>query len=179
MAWPDDSSRRASHLSVVRGASRFDRSANVQRAHAHAEASASAGTVRARVAAVTDRCWQCRTKVRGIVGALVEPSQTPDGTGFLPFEAISEQLVVALDPRALAARRIGELRHRDSPGVVGGYVANGCIECDALIGRFQLEDLLNEHLQNGGSYAQLDIGVPIELPLSLAAEIQHRLLPDT
>ncbi|MGZ4268904.1 MAG: hypothetical protein ACXVFN_12555 [Solirubrobacteraceae bacterium] len=169
MAWPDDSSRRTSHLSVLRGASRFDRSANAQRAQAHADLSAAGGSARARVAAVTDRCWQCRTKVRGIVGALVDPSLTPDGSGFLPFEQVSEQLMLALDPRSLAARRIGELRHRDSPGVVGGYVANGCIECDALIGRFQLEDLLNEHLQNGGTYAQLDIGVPVELPLQTVA----------
>jgi hypothetical protein len=174
MAWPDETNRRPTHLSVVRGASRFDRAANAQRAHAHAEASATAGTMRARVAAVTDRCWQCRTKVRGIVGALVDPTQTPDGTGFLPFEQISEQLMLALDPRTLAARRIGELRHRDSPGVVGGYVANGCIECDALIGRFQLEDLLNEHLQNGGTYAQLDIGVAIELPLAVASSSRRR-----
>ena len=62
------------------------------------------------------------------------------------------------------------LRHRDSPGVAGGYVANGCIECDALIGRFQLEDLLNEHLHNGGTYAQLDIGVPVELPAVALAQ---------
>ena len=169
MAWPDDSSRRTSHLSVVRGASRFDRSANAQRAHAHAEASASGGTARARVAAVTDRCWQCRTKVRGIVGALRRPVAHRRRQRLPPFEEISEQLLLAIDPRTLSARRIGELRHRDSPGVVGGYVANGCIECDALIGRFQLEDLLNEHLQNGGTYAQLDIGVPIELPLVVAA----------
>lgn len=173
MAWPDETHRRTSHLSVVRGASRFDRGANVLRAQAHADASAG-GTAKARVVAVTDRCWQCRTKVRGIVGALVDPAHTADGTGFLPFEAISEQLMLALDPRTLAARRIGELRHRDSPGVVGGYVANGCIECDALIGRFQLEDLLNEHLQNGGTYAQLDIGVAIELPLAVTASARRR-----
>jgi hypothetical protein len=173
MAWPDDSTRRPSHLSVVRGASRFDRSADAQRAHAHAEASAG-GTQRARVAAVTDRCWQCRTKVRGVVGALVEPAQTADGSGFLSFDDVSEQLMLSLDPRTLSARRIGELRHRDSPGVVGGYVANGCIECDALIGRFQLEDLLNEHLQNGGTYAQLDVGLAIELPVQLAAVTRRR-----
>ena len=69
-----------------------------------------------------------------------------------------------LDPRVLAGRRIGRVAHRESPGVAGGYLANGCIECDALIGRFQLEDLLHEHLQAGGTYAQLDIGVPVELP---------------
>jgi hypothetical protein len=120
--------------------------------------------IRARLAALTDRCWQCRTKVRGIVGVLVDPTVTPDGTGFLAFDDVSEMLAERLDPRGLAARRIGRIAHRESPGVAGGYLANGCIECDALIGRFQLEDLLHEHLQSGGTYAQLDIGVPVELP---------------
>jgi hypothetical protein len=120
--------------------------------------------IRARLAALTDRCWQCRSKVRGIVGVLVDPVVTPDGTGFLPFDEVSEMLADQLDSRALAGRRIGRLAHRESPGVAGGYLANGCIECDALIGRFQLEDLLHEHLQSGGNYAQLDIGVPVELP---------------
>ena len=120
--------------------------------------------VRARLAALTDRCWQCRTKVRGIVGVLVDPARTPDSTGFLPFDDVAEMLADRLDPRALAGRRIGRVAHRESPGVAGGYLANGCIECDALIGRFQLEDLLHEHLQAGGTYAQLDIGVPVELP---------------
>jgi hypothetical protein len=120
--------------------------------------------VRARLAAVTDRCWQCRTKVRGVVGVLVDPARTLDGTGFLRFDEVGELLAERLDARALAGRRIGELRHRDSPGVVGGYLANGCIECDALIGRFQLEDLLHEHLQAGGTYVQLDIGITVDLP---------------
>jgi hypothetical protein len=173
MAWPDDNPRRTSHLSVVGGSARFDRSANTPRPEGRVEPTAAGGVARARVAAVTDRCWQCRTKVRGIVGALVDPAHTSDASGFLPFEDISEQLLIVLDPRTLRARRIGELRHRDSPGVVGGYVANGCIECDALIGRFQLEDLLAEHLHNGGTYAQLDIGVPIELPL-VAAPARRR-----
>ena len=128
--------------------------------------------VRARVAAITDRCWQCRTKVRGIVGVLVDPARTPDSTGFLPFDDVSEMLADRLDPRALAGRRIGRLAHRESPGVAGGYLANGCIDCDALIGRFQLEDLLHEHLHSGGTYAQLDIGVPVELPaLALARRL--------
>ena len=51
----------------------------------------------------------------------------------------------------------------------GGYLSNGCIECDALIGRFHLEDLLHEHLMDGGTYPQLDIGVPVELPLGVPA----------
>jgi hypothetical protein len=124
----------------------------------------SDGTVRARVAAVTDRCWQCRTKVRAIVGVLVEPSLTKDGSGFLPLDTVADQLVGALDTKTLAGRRIGRLRHRESPGVEGGYVANGCVECDALLGKFALEDLLTEHLVSGGTYGQLDIGISIELP---------------
>jgi hypothetical protein len=120
--------------------------------------------IRARLATLTDRCWQCRSKVRGIVGVLVDPAITPDGTGFLPFDDVSEMLADRLDPRVLANRGIGRVAHRESPGVAGGYIANGCIECDALIGRFQLEDLLHEHLHAGGTYAKLDIGVPVELP---------------
>jgi hypothetical protein len=128
--------------------------------------------VRARLAAVTDRCWQCRTKVRGVVGVLVDPARTLDGTGFVRLDEVAELLAERVDPRALAGRRIGELRHRDSPGVAGGYLANGCIECDALIGRFQLEDLVHEHLQAGGTYAQLDIGIPVDLP---AVALSRRL----
>jgi len=120
--------------------------------------------VRARLATVTDRCWQCRSKVRGVVGVLIDPDRTLDKTGFLHFDEVAELLADRVDSRSLAGRRIGELRHRDSPGVAGGYLANGCIECDALIGRFQLEDLLHEHLQAGGTYAQLDIGIRVDLP---------------
>jgi hypothetical protein len=128
--------------------------------------------VPARLLTVEDRCWQCRSKVRAIVGVLVDPALTSDKHGFLPFDAVGPQLAAALDVRNLHARRIGQLKHRESPGVPGGYLSNGCIECDALIGRFQLEDLLHEHLQAGGTYAQLDIGVPVELPaLALARRL--------
>src|SRR5215210_1617215 len=130
-----------------------------------------ASPVPSRLLTVEDRCWQCRSKVRAIVGVLVDPQLTTDKNGFLPFDAVGQQLAAALDRRTLAARRIGELKHRESPGVPGGYLSNGCIECDALIGRFHLEDLLHEHLMGGGTYSQLDIGVPVELPLGVPARI--------
>ena len=60
----------------------------------------SDGTVRARVAAVTDRCWQCRTKVRAIVGVLVEP---------VPHEG--RQRLPAVRQRRRPARR--GARHAD------------------------------------------------------------------
>lgn len=121
--------------------------------------------VPARVAAVTDRCYVCRAKVRGIVGVLVDPRHTADRTGFIALEHVADQLVGALDRRVLAARGVGELRHRDSPGIAGGYIANGCPNCDALIGRFQLEDLLAEHIARGGVHAQLDVGIGLEIAL--------------
>lgn len=129
---------------------------------------APSGPARARVAAVTDTCWCCRQKVRAVVGVIVDARHTPDGSGFIPLEAIDETLVRALDTRHLARRGIGELRHRESPGVAGGYIANGCLECDALIGRFHLEDLLTEHRVAGGSFGQLDIGIAVELDLAPA-----------
>jgi hypothetical protein len=118
-------------------------------------------STRARVLAITDRCWKCRAKVRGVVGVLVDTSVRPT---FVSFTEVAEVLAHRTDPRTLAARGIGALRHRDSPGIPGGYVSNGCIECDELVGRILLDDLLDEHLRIGGTYAQLDTGLAVHLP---------------
>jgi hypothetical protein len=116
---------------------------------------------RVRVLAIADRCWNCRAKVRGVVGVLVDTSA---GASFVAFTDVAEALACSTDPRTLAARGIGALRHRDSPGIPGGYVSNGCVECDELVGRILLDDLLDEHMRNGGSYAQLDTGLAVHLP---------------
>jgi hypothetical protein len=117
---------------------------------------------RARVLAITDRCWSCRAKVRGVVGVLIHMSGEDR---FAPFAEVDAALAAAVDERLLAARGIGPLRHRDSPGVVGGYISNGCVQCDALIGRILLGDLLDEHLRDGGNYHQLDTGLAVLLRL--------------
>jgi hypothetical protein len=126
---------------------------------------------RARVLTITDRCWSCRGKVRGVVGVLVDMSA---GRRFVAFADIAEELASAAEPRVLAARGIGPLRHRDSPGIVGGYVSNGCHQCDALIGRIFLDDMLEEHLRNGGTYAQLDSGLALELQIPAAGSFLRR-----
>jgi hypothetical protein len=46
---------------------------------------------------------------------------------------------------------------------MGGYVSNGCPQCDALVGRFRVDDLLQEHLRAGGSIAQLAIDLSVDL----------------
>jgi hypothetical protein len=132
---------------------------------------ASTALTRARVLTMTDRCWSCSLKVRGVVGVLVEMSA---GHRFVPFSEIADELASVADPRVLAARGIGPLRHRDSPGIVGGYVSNGCLQCDALIGRINLDDMLDEHIRNGGTYAQLDSGLALELQIPAAGSFLRR-----
>ena len=97
-----------------------------------------------------------------MIGVLVDMSA---GRRFVPFAEIAETLASSADPRTLAARGIGPLRHRDSPGIEGGYISNGCLECDTLIGRIGLDDMLDEYLRNGGTYGQLDCGLALELEI--------------
>jgi hypothetical protein len=112
---------------------------------------------------VGDTCWSCRARVRAIVGVLVDPRLTEDRSGFLALADVDRILMAVVDAGALAERGIGALRHRASPGVQGGYVSNGCARCDALIGRFRVDDLLCEHRAAGGSLADLAVDVTVDL----------------
>lgn len=114
----------------------------------------------ARVLAIDVRCWRCRSTVRGIVGVVLENPGSPE---FVALADIDVELVASLDRRLLAARGIGALRHRPSPAVAGGYIANSCIHCDALIGRVRLEDLLADHRASGGRLHQLDVGLRVDM----------------
>jgi hypothetical protein len=117
----------------------------------------------ARLVAVDDRCWFCHAPVRAIAGVLVDPGLTADRTGFVPLADVAGVLVPLLDAGVLVRHHIGDLRHRPSPGVQGGYVANGCPDCDALIGRFHVEDLLREHLAAGGTLEDLALPLLVDL----------------
>jgi hypothetical protein len=83
--------------------------------------------------AVDATCWFCRAPVRALAGVLVDPCLTADRTGFVGLADVAET-VKLLDPAVLAAHNVGALRYRPSPGLQGGYLANGCPACDALIG---------------------------------------------
>ena len=117
----------------------------------------------ARLLAVDDTCWFCHAPVRALAGVLVDPGLTADRSGFVPLTDVAGVLLRVLDPDVLAAHDIGELRHRPSPGVQGGYVANGCPGCDALIGRFHVEDLVREHMACGGTLEALVLPVTVDL----------------
>ncbi len=117
----------------------------------------------AELLAIGDMCWFCHAPLRAIVGVLVEPALTADRTGFVALDDVAGALAYVVDPGLLTLWRIGELRHRVSPGVQGGYLANGCPKCDALIGRFRVEDLVREHLIAGGTLDELTLGVTVDL----------------
>jgi hypothetical protein len=121
------------------------------------------GRLPARLLAVDDTCWSCRAPVRAIVGVLVDRALTEDRSGFLAMANVDRILLAVVDEGALAEHGIGALRHRHSPGVQGGYVSNGCPECDALVGRFRLDDLLAEHLALGGVLADLAVDITVDL----------------
>jgi hypothetical protein len=113
------------------------------------------GRLPATVLAVGDSCWSCRAPLRAIVGVLVDPGLTEDRSGYLALADV--------DSDALARHGIGPLRHRSSPGVQGGYVSNGCPQCDALIGRFHVDDLLSEHRMAGGTLDDLAVDLTVDL----------------
>jgi len=117
----------------------------------------------ATLLAIDDTCWSCRAPVRAIVGVLVDRSLTEDRSGFLALADVDRILMAVVDLDDLAERGIGALRHRSSPGVQGGYVSNGCPQCDALIGRFHVDDLLSEHRMAGGTLADLAVDITVDL----------------
>jgi hypothetical protein len=121
------------------------------------------GRLPATLLVVGDTCWSCRAPVQAIVGVLVDPGLTEDRSGFLALADVDRILMAVVDPGQLAELGIGALRHRPSPGVQGGYVSNGCPECDALIGRFRVDDLLTDHCMSGGELADLAVDLTIDL----------------
>ena len=121
------------------------------------------GRLPATLLVVGDTCWSCRAPVRAIVGVLVDPGLTEDRSGFLALADVDRILMAVVDLDDLAERGIGALRHRSSPGVQGGYVSNGCPQCDALIGRFHVDDLLSEHRMAGGTLADLAVDITVDL----------------
>jgi hypothetical protein len=121
------------------------------------------GRLPATLLVVADTCWACRAPVRAIVGVLIDPGLTEDRSGFLALADVDCILMAVVEPGALAELRIGALRHRPSPGVQGGYVSNGCPQCDALIGRFRVDDLLCEHRAAGGALADLAVDLTVDL----------------
>jgi hypothetical protein len=91
---------------------------------------------------------------RGLVGVLAAPAgQAPD---FVEFDRVAEPVARAVPKSELRRLGIGEIKRRVSRPR-GAYVANGCVECDAVLGSFWLREALDEFLAGGGALEQLAV----------------------
>jgi hypothetical protein len=105
--------------------------------------------------ALPGTCWRCGRRVLPIVGVFV-PS--PDGRRFIEFLDVAPRLAATISTDQLNALGVGAIKIRRSRARPDGYLANGCVYCDAILGDFPLrEDLATfraEPLREGGASRQ-------------------------
>ncbi|MDA8332023.1 MAG: hypothetical protein M0027_12665 [Candidatus Dormibacteraeota bacterium] len=98
---------------------------------------------------IADRCYRCGKPNRAIAGVIVEKSDAMaylglDDDVFLDFDSVAEALRDALDPAWLKERQVGPLKVRRSRQRPEGYLSNGCVWCDTILGSFPLSEAVGE-----------------------------------
>jgi hypothetical protein len=98
---------------------------------------------------IVERCYRCGKQHRAIAGIIVEQAVVRAYLGrsndlFLAFEAVAEALQEALDPAWLRQHHIGPIQLRRSRPRPEGYVSNGCVWCDTIIGSSPLIEAIAE-----------------------------------
>ncbi len=94
---------------------------------------------------IVEPCYRCGKPRRAIAGVVVEKdaAQAYLGLGddlFLDFESVAAALEDVLDPAWLKQQQIGPLKVRRSRQRPDGYLANGCVWCDTIIGSYPLSE---------------------------------------
>jgi hypothetical protein len=98
---------------------------------------------------VTEHCYRCGKQGVAIAGVIVAPVVVRAVLGveddlFLDFEPVGEALREALDPGWLKQHFIGPLKVRSSRQQPEGYMSNGCIWCDTIIGAYPLREAVEK-----------------------------------
>ena len=99
-------------------------------------------------------CWRCGRPVLPLVGVLV-PS--PRGRRFIEFLDVAPRLAATVRPAQLASLGIGPIKVRRSRAHPDGYLANGCVHCDAILGDFPLREDLIAFEAEGGQMRELAV----------------------
>ena len=82
---------------------------------------------------IPERCYRCGALTYALVGVLAEPAgRTPF---FMEFDRVAEAAERTIPATELRRLGIGEIKERVSRAR-GTYLANGCVECDAILGTF-------------------------------------------
>jgi len=97
---------------------------------------------------IVERCYRCGKPHRSIAGILVERAAARAYLGldddlFLQFEEAAEALREVLDPAWLKERQIGPIKVRRSRQRPEGYLSNGCVWCDTIVGSFPLMEAIS------------------------------------
>ena len=94
---------------------------------------------------IAEPCYRCGTPGVAIAGVIVEKDAARAYLGlgddlFLDFDSVAEALRDALDTAWLKERKVGSLKVRRSRQRPEGYVSNGCVSCDTILGSFPLSE---------------------------------------
>jgi hypothetical protein len=97
---------------------------------------------------IVERCYRCGKARRSIAGILVERAATRAYLGldddlFLQFEEAAEVLREVLNPAWLHQQQIGPIKVRRSRQRPAGYLSNGCVWCDTIVGSFPLSEAVS------------------------------------
>ena len=105
-------------------------------------------------------CWRCGQNTVPLVGVLLPTSR---GQRFVEFSDVAARLAATVCPSDLATLGIGPIKIRRSRLRPAGYLANGCVHCDAILGEHPLREDLITFLAEGGSLRELvvaTLGLP-------------------
>ena len=124
----------------------------------------SGPTVAAGVVFLPERCYRCGAPTASVAGVLIDSDLGGDADGYIPLGEIGGYLVQLLPREMLDSFGVGSVGFRCSSVRPEGYIANGCRNCDTIMGEFYLEEALTEYLDEGGDYARL-MWTTIQLPV--------------
>ena len=122
--------------------------------------------LQATVVALPRRCYRCGRPILVIAGAIAAQRF------FLFIDEIARDLADQLDSEALARLGIGPIVTRRSRTRPEGYLANGCVYCDAIQRSFPLREELIELEAEGGYLTELPAVGVVALPISSLDEAE-------
>lgn len=125
----------------------------------------SGPTIPAGVLFFPQHCYRCGAPTTCVAGLLVDADFGGDADGYIPFGEIAGYVIQLLSRKVLDSFGVGRIGFRRSSVRPEGYIANGCRNCDTIMGEFYLEEGLTEYLAEGGDYPTL-AWTTIELPIA-------------
>ena len=137
----------------------------------------SASKVPVTLLALPGDCWRCGQPVLPLVGVFVLSRR---GRRFIEFLDVAPRLAATVRPEQLASLGIGPIKIRRSRALPEGYLANGCLNCDAILGDFPLREDLVAYQAEGGRLRELAVAtllLPVRRPGN-RSELSRQLPPN-